>query len=146
MWLVLSHLNLVHFFDLSFESLELLCEFFFFHLSPHGLLPECIQYLHCHLIIDHLCAICLSLCHVLICVFHLRNDLCFPLLELFHLSLELLLLCLHDYELCLQFLHILRSFDVLSDWNCLLSLLEVLDSCSYPFFFLVPLLDLLILF
>jgi hypothetical protein len=62
------------------------------------------------------------------------------------LIMVLLFLCLHNYELCLQFLHILCSFDVLHDWHCIMPLVEVLDNCAYPFFFLVPLLDLLILF
>jgi hypothetical protein len=108
MWLVLSHLNLVHFFDLSCESLELLYEFLFLRLSLCGLLLQYVQYLQCNLIIDHLWALYLSLCHVLLCVFHLCSDLYCLLLERFHLSL-VFLLCLRDYELCLQFLHTLHS-------------------------------------
>jgi hypothetical protein len=55
-------------------------------------------------------------------------------------------MCLRKYEFCLQFLHILRSFDALVIDIVFCPLLEVLDSCAYPFFFLVPLLDLLIFF
>jgi hypothetical protein len=145
MWLVPSHLNFVHLFNLSCESLELLCEFLFLCLILCGLLPECIQYLHCNLVVDHICALCLSLCHVLICIFFLRDDLDCSLLERFHLSLVLLLLCLRNYEFFLQLLHILCSFDVLSDRHHLLPLLEVPNSCVYLLLFLVPLVDLLIL-
>jgi hypothetical protein len=146
MWLIPSHLNLVHFLNISCKSLELLYEFLCLHLSLRDLIPECVQYLHYNLVIDQHCALHLNLCHVLLCVFRLRNDLYFPLLERFHLSSVLLLLRLHSYELCLQLLHILRSFDALHDWHHPLPLLKALGSCAYPFFLLVPLLDLLILF
>jgi len=145
MWFVLRHLNLVHFVDISCESLKLLFEFIFLCFSLHGILPKWVQYMHCNHFIDHLYTLFLSSCHVIICVFYLRNDLHYLLLEWFHLSLALLLLCLCGYELYLQLLHILRSFDTLSDRDCLLPLLEVLDSCAYPIIFWVPLLDLLIL-
>jgi hypothetical protein len=61
------------------------------------------------------------------------------------LSLALLLLCLRGYEFFLQLLHILCSFDMLSDQHRLMPLIEVLHNCFYPLLFLVPLLDLLIL-
>jgi hypothetical protein len=139
MWLIPSHLTLVCFIDLSFDRLKILHEICFLCLGLHSLLLECVQYLHCNLLIDHPCTLCLGLFHLHFCFLHLCNNLCFPLLDRFHLSLALLFLCLHNYELCLQFLHIPCSFDMLRDWHCLMPLLEVLDSCVYPFFFLVPL-------
>jgi hypothetical protein len=145
MWLILSHLNFVCFFNLSCKSLGLLYEFLCLHLSLRGLLSECIQCLHCNLFTDHLCAFFLSLCHVLLCLLCPHNEIYFPLLERFHLNMSLLLLCLHDYEFYLQLLHIPCSFEVLSDRHHLLPMLEVLDSCDYLLLFLVPLLDLLIL-
>ena len=145
MWLVPSHLNLVHFFDFSCERLKLLCEFICLCLSLHSLFSKCIQYLHCNLVVDHLCALCLSLCLVLIYLFYLCNDLRCSLLERFHLILSLLLLCLCNYEFFLQLLHIMYSFEALSDRHHLLPLLELLDSCTYLLLFRVPLLDLFIL-
>jgi hypothetical protein len=102
MWLVSIHLNFVRFFNSSYKILKLFCEFLCFCLSLRGLFPDCIQYLRCNIFAHHLCALCLSLYHVLLCVFFLYNELRCPLLDIFHLSLPLLLLCLHDYELCLH--------------------------------------------
>ena len=146
MWLIPSHLTLVCFVNISCDHLELLCELYFLRLVLHILLLECIQYLYFNLIIDHSCTLFPGLCHISFGFLFLYNDLCFLLLEWFHLILALLFLCLHNYEFFLQFLHILCSFDTLSDRHCLLPLLEVLDSYAYPSFFLVPLSDLLILF
>jgi hypothetical protein len=146
MELVSSHLSFVLFFKNSYENLELLCEFPFLRLSMRGLFSKCVQYLHCNILVDHLCALYLSLCHVLLCLFCMRNDLHCYLLERFHLRLLILLnLCLCGYEFCLQLLHILYSFEALSDLHHLLPMLEVLDSCACIFLFLVPLSDLLIL-
>jgi hypothetical protein len=146
MWLIPSHLTLACFFNLSCDRLELLHEIFCLCLGLRGLLLECVQYMHCNIIVDHSFTLCLGLCHICFGFLFLCNDLCFSLLEWFHLSLTLFFLCLCSYELCLQFLHVMRPFDVLHDQHCLMHLLEVLDSCTYPFSFLVPLLDLLILF
>jgi hypothetical protein len=145
MWLIQIHLNFVNFFNNSCESLELLCEFHCLCLSLCGLLSKCVQYLHSNLLVDNLYTFCLNLCHVILCLLYLCNDLYFPLLERFHLSLSLLLLCLRSYEFFLQLLHILYSFEELSDMHHLLPLLEVLDRCGYLLLFMVPLLDLLIL-
>jgi hypothetical protein len=43
MWLILSHLNLVCFVDLSCDLLKLLCELCFLYLGLHGLLLEWTQ-------------------------------------------------------------------------------------------------------
>jgi hypothetical protein len=145
MWLVLSHLGFVHFFNSSCESLELICEFSCLCLSLHGLFSEHIQYLHCNILADHLYALCLSLLDVLLCLLCLCNDFHCYLLERFHLILSILLLFLHSYELILQFLHFLYSFEVLSDLHRIMPFLEDLDSYAYLFLFLVPLLDFLIL-
>jgi hypothetical protein len=101
MSLISSHLNLVCLFDISYESLEIICELLCMHLILCSRLLECVKYLYYNLVVDHPYALYLSLCHVLLCVFHLHNDLYFPLLERFHLSLVILLLCLCSYELCL---------------------------------------------
>jgi hypothetical protein len=105
-WLILSHLTFVRFFNSSCESLKHHCEFLFLCLSLHDIFSKCLQYLHCDLIAYDLCALCLILCHVLLFIFCLRNDVRCPLLERFHLSLALLLLCLCGYEFFLQLLHI----------------------------------------
>jgi hypothetical protein len=145
MWLILSHLTPMCFIDLPCDCLELLHELCCLCLGLRGLLLKCVQYLR-NLVNDHPCTFCLSLCHMCFGFLCLCNDLCFSLLVGFHLSLALLFLCLRSYEFCLQFLHVLHPFDALCDQNCLLPLFEVLDSCTYPFFFLVPLLDMLIFF
>jgi hypothetical protein len=115
MCLVSSHLNLMYFVDLSYDHLELLRELHCLQLGLHGLLLECIQYLHCNIIAEHPCLLFLSLCHVRIFFFRLCNDLCCPFLEQFHLSMALLFLCLWSYDFYMQFLHILCSFDALRD-------------------------------
>jgi hypothetical protein len=145
MCLILSHLTLVGFIDLSCDHLELLCELCCLRLGLCSLLLKCVQYLHCNIVTDHPCALYLGLCHIHFCFLCLCNELCCSLLEWFYLSPTLIFLCLRSYEVFLQFLHILYSFDALCDWHCLQPLLEGLDSCAYPFSFQVPLLDLLIL-
>jgi hypothetical protein len=90
MWLVPSHLTLVCFVDLSCNRLELLRELCCLRLGLHSLLLECVQYLHCNLVPDHPCTLCLGLCHIRFDFLCLCNDLCCSLLEQFHLSLELL--------------------------------------------------------
>lgn len=145
MWLIPRHLTSVCFVDLSCDHLELLHELCCLCLVLRDLFLECIQYLHCDLIIENPCKLFLVLCHICFGFICLCDDLGYSLLEQFNLSLVLLFLCLHSYELCLQFLHVLFSFDAFRDRHCLLPLLEVLDSFTYPLSFLVPLLDLLIL-
>jgi hypothetical protein len=55
-------------------------------------------------------------------------------------------LCLRSDEFCLHLLHLLCPFDSFWDWYGLLLLLELLDHDIDPFLFLVPPLDLWILF
>jgi hypothetical protein len=139
MWLVPSHLTFVRFFDLLGDRLELFLELCCLCLHLHGLLLECVYYLDCNFITDQ------SMHSSWVCAISVLASSAYAmtsatvLLEWFHLSLTLLFLCLHSGEFCLQFLHILCPFDALCDGHCLLPLLEVLDSCAYPFFFLVPL-------
>jgi hypothetical protein len=146
MWLISSHLTLVWFVNLSCVRLELLHKTCFLRLGLRVIILECIQYLHCNIITNRDFTLYLGLCHICFFFLCLCNDLCYPLLEWFHLSQTLLFMCLCNYEFCLHFIHILRSFDMLHDYHCLVPLLEVLDSCTYHFSFMVPLLNLLILF
>jgi hypothetical protein len=144
MWLLLSHLSFVHFVGLPSDNLELFLELCYLCLRLRGLLLECVYCLGCNFITDKSGALLLGLLYMSLGFLCLCKDFCYFLLEQFHLSLTLLFLCLRGGEFCLQFLHILCPFDALHDGHCLLPLLEALDSCAYHFFFLVPLLDLLI--
>jgi hypothetical protein len=98
MWLILSHLTSVCFIDLPGDRLELLHKLCFLHSSLCGILLECIQHLHCNLVVDHPFTFCLGVCHICFGFLFLCNDLCCMLLEWFHLSLTLLFLFLRSYE------------------------------------------------
>jgi hypothetical protein len=145
MWLVPSNLSFVRFIDLPGDPLELLLELCCLCLHLRGVFLERVYYLDCNFVTDQSNTLSLGPCYKCLDFLCMCNDLCYSLLERFHLSLTLLFLCLRSGEFCLQFLHILCPFDMLRDRHCLMPLLEVLDSCAYPFFFLVPSLDLLIL-
>jgi hypothetical protein len=55
-------------------------------------------------------------------------------------------LCLRSNKLCLHILHLLHPFEFFWDWYGLVPFFEFLDHCIDPFLFLVPALDLWVLF
>jgi hypothetical protein len=144
MWHVLRHLKKI--FDLPGDHLEHFLELCCLCFCMHSLLLECVHYLDCNYATDQFNAHCPGLFYMCLRFLCMFQDFYYPLLKWFHLSLTFPLLCLHNGEFCLQFLHVLCPFDALHDGHCLLPLLEVLDSCTYPLLFLVPLLEFLILF
>jgi hypothetical protein len=144
MWLVPSHLTLC-FLNLLGDCVELFLERCFLCVHLRSLLLEYVHYLEINFVTDQFHALCLGLCYMCLSFLSLCQDLCYLLLQWFHLILILFFLCLLNGEFFPQFLHVLHPFDAFYDGNCLLPLLEVLDSCIDALFFLVPHLDLLIL-